>query len=114
MSECGRTDTVTTVEGRELLFRCDREGWDHDGRHHAVNVEGVEIFWSRGQARSTPAEALDPRDVLLEFGQWLAINLSARRGMEEAFDEDEPDQYVATVDAFLSSLSPHNREAGER
>ena len=57
MSECGRTDIVTTVDGRELLFRCDREGWDHPGRHHATNVEGVELFWSRsGEARAASQE----------------------------------------------------------
>lgn len=45
-SRCGRTDVVTGLDGRELLFRCDREV-DHDGRHHAANVEGAELFWER-------------------------------------------------------------------
>jgi hypothetical protein len=43
---CGRTELVTTVEGRELVFRCDRER-DHAGRHHARHEDGVEIFWDR-------------------------------------------------------------------
>jgi hypothetical protein len=45
LARCGRTDTVTTVEGRQLLFRCDREP-SHGGRHHAANVEGVELSWA--------------------------------------------------------------------
>jgi len=56
---CGRTDTVTTVEGRELLFRCDRER-DHDGRHHAVNVEGIELFWKRSRRPPASGEPSTP------------------------------------------------------
>ena len=53
---CGRTDVVTTVTGQELLFRCDRE-LDHPGRHHAANVEGIEIFWGRGYTVAADASA---------------------------------------------------------
>lgn len=87
----------------------------HPERHEHIdgcghNGEGVEQEFLRGwrdgrtAPHSTGADApppLDARNLLLEFGQWLADNLSARRGMEEAFDSDEPDEYAATVDAFL-------------
>jgi hypothetical protein len=79
-------------------------------REEPLAVSGAALVEARAAARK---EVLDPRDVLLEFGQWLATNLSARRGMEEALDdldEDAADQYAATVDAFLDSLSTDTGE----
>lgn len=45
VATCDRVDVVTTVAGNELRFVCDRDR-QHPGRHHAVNVEGVELSWA--------------------------------------------------------------------
>lgn len=75
-----------TPTGIELLEWCDRVQYDDRNRERIVALE-------QGNAR----------ELLLEFGQWLADNLTARRGMEESFDSDEPDEYAATIDAFLEA-----------
>jgi hypothetical protein len=59
-------------------------------------------------ARSTPAEALPPRDVLLEFGQWLANSPGRIYDLQDTIDSGNGDDFAALVDMYLS---PHNREA---
>lgn len=45
---------------------------------------------------------LDARDLLLEFGQWLSNERARVTDLADAMDEDDPEAFVALVDAFLS------------
>ena len=55
-------------------------------------------------ARAQGGPSPDVRDVLLEFGQWLADNRTRLTDLQEAIEEDEPDLFIEVVDTFAARL----------
>lgn len=104
---CGRTDIVTTVEGRELLFRCDRER-DHKSRHHAVNVAGVELFWERSSRPETwvGPELRNRSGVVIVWIAAILLVVVSVLAITAAASQSAPDARPAQSGAPLAAVGP--------